>query len=117
MTERYKTEQDFRRALEQRLATEAQRGGRGLVRERQVLVFERFLARAVATEMNVVVKGGMALELRTAQARSTRDIDLRAMGMPERFDQALRALGETMSATISAFVSNRTRGRTSNRWA
>jgi hypothetical protein len=90
---RYKTEEAFRRALEQRLSTLAEQGARGLVRERQVFIFERFLARAIATDMNVVVKGGMAVELRTLRARSTRDIDLRAMGAPEYFDSALRVLG------------------------
>jgi len=40
--------------------------------------------------LDVVVKGGMALELRTARARSTRDIALRAMGQVERFEVTLR---------------------------
>jgi hypothetical protein len=90
---RYKTDEAFRRALEQRLSTLAHQSARGLVRERQVFIFERFLARAAATEMYIVVKGGMAIELRTIRARSTRDIDLRALGAPEHFDGALRALG------------------------
>jgi hypothetical protein len=60
---RYKTEEVFRRALEQRLSTLAKQGARGLVRERQVFIFERFLARAIATYMNAVVKRGMAVEL------------------------------------------------------
>jgi Nucleotidyl transferase AbiEii toxin, Type IV TA system len=62
------------------------------VRERQLFIFERFLARAQATDMDVVVKVGMALELRTQRARSTRDIDLRAMGASESFERALLAL-------------------------
>ncbi len=90
---RYKTAEDFRRALEQRLTTQAKDSARGLVRERQVFIFERFLARAAATDMDVVVKGGMALELQTIRARSTRDIDLRAMGAPELFNAALLELG------------------------
>lgn len=89
---RYRTEGDFRRALERRLTTLAEQGSRGLLRERQVLLFERFLARAIAADMDVVIKGGMAIELRTVRARTTRDIDLRAMGAPDRFDAALRAL-------------------------
>jgi hypothetical protein len=87
-SERYKTDADFRRALEQRLATAAHNGARGLVRERQVLVFERFLARAVSADLRVVIKGGLALGLRTQQARTTRDIDLRAMGSPDAFADA-----------------------------
>jgi hypothetical protein len=53
----------------------------------------RTRARAVAADLRVVIKGGMALELRTQQARTTRDIDLRAMGSPDAFEQALFALG------------------------
>jgi hypothetical protein len=45
---RYKTEEDFRRALETRLSALGAREARGLVRERQMLIFERFLARASA---------------------------------------------------------------------
>lgn len=99
----YKTAEDFRRALEQRLTTQAKAGGRGLVRERQVFIFERFLARAVATDMDVVIKGGMALELQTVQARSTRDIDLRAMGAPELFHAALLELGACELADYLSF--------------
>jgi hypothetical protein len=93
----YKADEDFRRALEARLATRAREGARGLVRERQVLIFERFLARAFRAGMDVIVKGGMAVELRTMRARSTRDVDLRAMGDAESFDRALRALGSAAS--------------------
>jgi hypothetical protein len=102
--ERYKTEADYRRALEQRLATAAHKSARGLVRERQLLVFERFLARAAAADLHVVVKGGMALELRTQRARMTRDIDLRAMGSPGAFEQALLALGTTDVGDFLGFV-------------
>ena len=101
--ERYKTDVDFRRALEQRLATAAHKGARGLVRERQVFVFERFLARAVAADLHVVIKGGMALELRTQRARTTRDIDLRATGSPDAFEQALVALGTSKLGDFLSF--------------
>lgn len=96
MTEpRYKTEGDFRRALEARLYAIGDRDARGLVRERQVLVFERFLARAAEADEQIVIKGGMALELRTTRARSTRDIDLRVMGSVERFERTLQELART----------------------
>jgi len=45
----------------------------------------------------------MALELRTAQARSTRDIDLRAVGAPDRFERALRALGQAEASDYLRF--------------
>jgi hypothetical protein len=92
---RYETDADFRRALEQRLAALARANERGLLRERQVCIFERFLARAEAADMGLVIKGGMALELRTTRARSTRDIDVPVMGAPHHFDSALRDLGAT----------------------
>jgi Nucleotidyl transferase AbiEii toxin, Type IV TA system len=92
---RYKTEEDFRRALEARLYEIGDREARGLVRERQVLVFERFLARAVVADEQIVIKGGMALELRTTRARSTRDIDLRVMGHPDQFERTLDELART----------------------
>jgi hypothetical protein len=39
---RYKSEEDFRRALEQRLFSTAREGERGLVRERQVFISSGF---------------------------------------------------------------------------
>ncbi|HEX5661210.1 MAG TPA: nucleotidyl transferase AbiEii/AbiGii toxin family protein [Polyangiales bacterium] len=94
MNARFKSEADFRRALEARLANAARAAGRGLVRERQVCIFERFLARASEADPRLVIKGGMALELRTQRARSTRDIDLRALGDVAQFERSLRELGE-----------------------
>jgi hypothetical protein len=53
----------------------------GLVRKRQLLVFDRFLARVVAIFGEaVLLKGGLVLELRLERARTTRDIDLRVIG-------------------------------------
>jgi Nucleotidyl transferase AbiEii toxin, Type IV TA system len=90
----FRSDADFRRALEARLANTARANGRGLVRERQVCIFERFLARTTHTDAHLVIKGGMALELRTARARSTRDIDLRAMGDVAQFERQLHELAD-----------------------
>ena len=50
-------------------------------RKRQLLLFDRYLARIVAELGDAAtLKGGLVLELRLERARSTKDIDLRMMG-------------------------------------
>lgn len=64
-------------------------------RYRQVLVFDRFLARVFAEfGSQVIVKGGVVLELRLERARTTRDVDLRVMGDPEVVFERLRKAGQ-----------------------
>jgi hypothetical protein len=64
----------FKQALEQRLRS----GGPDLARRRQLLVFDRFLARVSAVLGEAAtLKGGLVLELRLDRARTTRDVDLR----------------------------------------
>jgi predicted nucleotidyltransferase component of viral defense system len=84
----------FKQALETRLRADAAHTGRAIGRQRQLVVFDRFLAR-VAAELGdrVIVKGGVVLELRLARARTTRDIDLRVMGDPAALEAQLRAAG------------------------
>lgn len=74
----YGTPADLRRALEARLAGESRDRGVTLDRLRKRVVFERILVRlSLGSPGGWIVKGGMALELRTASgARSTRDLDL-----------------------------------------
>ena len=72
----------FRQALEQRLRA-ASRTGVELSRKRQLLVFDRFLARVVQVRGDAaVLKGGLVLELRLQRARTTKDVDLRVLGDP-----------------------------------
>jgi hypothetical protein len=74
---RYKTAVSFRQALESRLLAEHDETGIALDRLRKLVAFERFLARMVASDTNFwALKGGYALELRIARARSTTDLDL-----------------------------------------
>lgn len=67
---------------------------------------ERFLARVAQTfGSTVTLKGGLALELRLANARSTKDIDLLTVGAPEVVLGKLRAaaaldLGDHLAFTI-----------------
>jgi len=76
----YTTARAFKQALEHRLKTSSTSGA-DFARRRQLLVFERFLARVaqVAGEA-VTLKGGLVLELRLARARTTKDVDLMMMG-------------------------------------
>lgn len=77
---RYAAPEGFKRALEERLRT-ASGGGARMERRRQLLIFDRFLARVVEVFGDAAtLKGGLVLELRLARARTTRDIDLRVMG-------------------------------------
>ena len=68
--------------------------GGDLPRRRQLVVFERFLARVsqVLGEA-VVLKGGLVLELRLARARTTKDVDLRMMGTPTELLERLQEAG------------------------
>jgi hypothetical protein len=76
----YSSAQAFKQALEQRLRTGAKSGAE-FARKRQLLVFDRFLARVVAVFGDAVtLKGGLVLELRLERARTTRDVDLRMTG-------------------------------------
>jgi hypothetical protein len=53
-------------------------------RRRQLLVFDRFLARVVAVIGDAaMLKGGLVLELRLERARTTKDVDLRITGSRE----------------------------------
>lgn len=74
----YDTPQALRMALEQRLLNQSEESGISLDRLRRRVVFERIVARLeVAEPRQWVLKGGMALEVRIADAaRLTKDIDL-----------------------------------------
>lgn len=101
----YSSPAAFKEALEQRLRSSAGPGVE-FARRRQLLVFERFLARVVDVFGDaVVLKGGLVLELRLARARTTRDVDLRMTGSPQqvlaRLQQAARRdLGDFLTFEI-----------------
>ena len=80
MIRRYATPLAFKQALEQRIKSSSTTGA-DFARRRQLLVFDRFLARVVSVVGDAVtLKGGLVLEMRLARARTTQDIDLRMMG-------------------------------------
>jgi hypothetical protein len=68
--------------------------GRNIERLRQLLIFERFLARiAVEFADAIVLKGGFVLELRLARPRMTKDVDVRFSGDPDAILPRLQSLG------------------------
>jgi len=63
-------------------------------RFRQLLVFDRFLARIFRHFADsVTLKGGLVLELRLNRARTTKDVDLRFVGDGHELLAKLRAAG------------------------
>ncbi len=98
----YASPEAFKQALEQRLRTSAKTGAE-FARNRQLLVFERFLARVVTTLGDAVtLKGGFALELRLERARTTKDVDLRLVGSP---NDVLARLQEASRKNLADFMS------------
>ncbi|MBL4848598.1 MAG: nucleotidyl transferase AbiEii/AbiGii toxin family protein [Planctomycetes bacterium] len=100
----YKTPLAFKSALESRIRNAAD--GR-IARFRQLLLFDRFLARIFAVfGERVVLKGGIVLELRLERARTTKDIDLRLTGstddLLEQFQEAGRLeLGDWLQFEVT----------------
>ena len=79
----YSSPEAFKQALEQRIRTSAKNSAE-FTRKRQLLVFNRFLARIVAVLGDAAtLKGGLVLELRIERARTTKDIDLLMTGSPD----------------------------------
>lgn len=107
----YRTASDFRRALEDRLTTQARAEQRvDPNRLRVNVAFERFLARLFHDDTKRwVLKGGYALELRyPGRARATRDLDLNVPPplYPDLLDElqaaAERDLGDHFEYKVSA---------------
>ncbi len=93
----------FKQALEQRLKA-ASKSGADFARRRQLLVFDRFLARVVALfGGTVLLKGGLVLELRLERARATKDIDLRVIGSSETVLAKLREAARLDLADFMTF--------------
>ena len=98
----YSSPEAFKQALEQRLRSSTKSGAEP-GRKRQLLVFDRLLARIVAVLGDTAtLKGGLALELRLERARTTKDVDLRMLGSPDNIlaklqDAGRRDLGDFMT--------------------
>lgn len=93
MNSRYPTPLAFKQALEQRLRSTSANGV-DFARRRQLLVFDRFLARVTLVVGDAMtLKGGLVLEMRLDRARTTKDIDLRMMGSSGDILDRLQAAG------------------------
>lgn len=99
----YRSPAAFRQALEMRLRG-ASSNGADFIRRRQLLVFDRFLARVgqVLGEQ-ATLKGGLVLEIRLERARTTRDVDLRLVGPTEQVLEQLQAAGRLELGDWMAF--------------
>jgi hypothetical protein len=95
VTKLYKSPEAFRTALEQRQKQRAAADGVPFDRVAQIDLYYRFLDRVVREldDGAVVVKGGVALEMRLQRARTTLDIDLRALGVPAQICERIRVAG------------------------
>lgn len=91
----YATTEAFKAALEARIRAAALGAHTEMGHIRQLRIFERFLARVVQHFGDkVIVKGGLALELRLGRARMTRDVDMRISGQTELLLHDLRQAGQ-----------------------
>lgn len=99
----YASPEAFKRALEARLRASS---GPRFVRDRQLLVFDRLLARVAAVfDDAATLKGGLVLEMRLERVRMTRDVDLRMTGSPDKLltrlqEAGRRDLGDFMTFEI-----------------
>jgi predicted nucleotidyltransferase component of viral defense system len=101
---RYATPAAFKEALEARLRTASRETGRDQNRLRMRLVMDR-LATRITEELGeaVVLKGGVVLELRLAEARATKDLDLHLIGDPALTLDRLRRAGRRQLADHLTF--------------
>jgi hypothetical protein len=73
----FKDAEAFRTALESRIKNISLKEGVDIMRLRRQFTFDRFLGRVFHGETDtIMLKGGYAIELRVAMARTTKDIDL-----------------------------------------
>lgn len=74
---KFRTATDFRKSLEIRIQGIAAKTGQDLQSLRRKVAFDRLLARIFSdSNSSFYLKGGYAMELRVAEARVTKDIDL-----------------------------------------
>lgn len=74
-------------------------------RFRQILVFDRFLARVFAHFGDrAIAKGGVVLELRLERARTTRDVDLRLTGRSDALLVELQRAGRLDAGDYLTFA-------------
>lgn len=103
----YATATAFRRALDDRLKTEAKARNRPLEELRREFLFQRFLALIFADpDSPWVLKGGASLLIRLAEARFSKDLDLLRLGAisPAEAITELRLLTKPRAGDHLTFV-------------
>lgn len=91
---RYKTPAAFKEAVDQRLRNDAAKKNVTLDYRRQILVYERFIARLSKVFGNdFIIAGGVALEFLVERARTTKDIDIHIQFGPETAFPKLKEAG------------------------
>ena len=74
----FKDPEAFRTALESRIKNISLKEGANVMRLRRQFTFDRFLCRVFHGEKDtVMLKGGYAIELRVAMARTTKEDEIR----------------------------------------
>lgn len=100
---KYKNPRAFKQALTDRLKKRAKERGILFNRYRQLVLFDRFLARVYeACGEAVILKGGYLMELRLNRARTTKDIDMRGTG---EIDDILELITEEAKREGQDFLS------------
>jgi len=104
----YKTAPSFRTALEHRLLEYSRKHDVDIMKVRRQCAFDRFLTRLFLVDKGntFVLKGGYALELRMATARTTKDIDLcvqKRKGLEADLKSIRSTLLEAMDADSNDF--------------
>ncbi len=99
----YATPLAFKHAVEQRLKNTSAHAA-DFARRRQLLVFDRFLARVMQHFGDaMILKGGLVLELRLNRARTTKDVDLHMLGDSSELLSNLQEAGRTALADHMRF--------------
>lgn len=103
---RYADSASFRRALEQRLRSEAQNSGIPLNRLRKEAAFNRLLTRlSVAAPQGWALKGGLALIARVGKhVRATKDADANWRATHDDLDETLSAVEEADGSDCFTFA-------------
>lgn len=98
---KYDSPKAFKTAAETKLKSKSTFGA--FARNRQLLVFDRFIARVgVVFKENAALKGGLALERRLQHARTTKDVDLCMMGEPS--DIEVKLLTQVAQCDLDDFM-------------
>lgn len=100
----YATPAAFKEALEARLRKQARAEQQDMNRLRTRLVMDRLAARiGEQLPTDVILKGGVVMELRLANARATKDLDIHLHGQPARTLHAIKSASRAVGDDFLSF--------------